>query len=208
MSRFVESIKYLKGIHFNLEHHQARLNRTHRYFYPEATEINLSEVLASSPVPNDDQLYKCRVLYAETIQDVVYEPYHPRVINQYYLAVCPDEFDYSHKTLDRTFFENARKLLKADEDYIYVQNGRITDTSFANLVFTDGEKFFTPADTLLKGTKRALYLEMGLVIEEGITVKDLERFTALFAINAMIDLENSKPFPCDKLLLSHNQLKL
>jgi 4-amino-4-deoxychorismate lyase len=208
MSRFVESIKYLNGIHFNLEYHQARLNRTCRHFYPEAMGIDLSEALASPSVPADDQLYKCRVLYADKILDIVYEPYHPRVINQYYLAVCPAEFDYSHKTVDRTFFENARKRLKDDEDYIYIQNGRITDTSFANIVLTDGEKFFTPANTLLKGTKRAFYLGNGLIIEEEIKVRDLLRFKSLIAINAMMDIESSKSFSCDKLLLSHNHLKL
>ncbi|NJK94632.1 MAG: hypothetical protein HC905_06655 [Bacteroidales bacterium] len=68
------------------------------------------------------------------------------------------------------------KKIKANEDFIYIRNGKITDTSYANLVFSDGIKLFTPANTLLEGTKRALYLKQGKIQEEEISVKDLRRF--------------------------------
>ena len=208
MYPFVESLKFIDCIHYNLEYHQARFDLTRSVHYPGTKRIKLEEVLGNCSGLLPNQLYKCRIIYGETISDVIYEPYTPRHIHQYYLLVCPNELDYSFKTTNRAFFDNARTKLNNNEDFIYVRKGLITDTSYANLVFTDGAGYFTPSCPLLKGTKRAYYLQHGLIKEEEIRVSDLSKFKSFFAINAMLDLVAAPTFSCNKLLLSHNYLKL
>lgn len=208
MSLFVESIKFVNGTFYNLSYHQARMDGTRQYYFPDCCTIPLEGILKPPSWLTNNQLYKCRVIYSENIIDIVFEQYHPRQISQYYLVNCPENFDYSHKTADRAFFDAARQKLKTGEDYIYIKNGLITDTSYANIVFTDGENYYTPAKPLLKGTKRAFYLESGSIVEAEIKVGDLRNFTGFKIINAMLDLEDIPAFSCCKLLLSHNQLKL
>lgn len=208
MSPFVESIRFLNGKHYNLAFHQARFDFTRDTHYPGTKKISLGERLVPPGGLLKDQLYKCRVIYGEEIQEVTYEPYSYRNIIQYHLVVCPDEFDYTFKLTNRSFFDEARKRLGPTEDFIYIKKGLITDTSFANLVFTDGKEYVTPSTPLLKGTRRAYYLSEGLIREEELSVKDITRFKSFFTINAMADLEPSAANSCDKLLLSHIQLKL
>ncbi|NJK94631.1 MAG: hypothetical protein HC905_06650 [Bacteroidales bacterium] len=109
MSRFVESIKYLNGLHYNLEIHQERFDKTRLKFHPEPERILLENFLKPQSDLEYNRLYKCRVLYDQEIETVLYESYQPRTIDQYYLVVCPDTFDYTYKVSDRTFFDNAQQ---------------------------------------------------------------------------------------------------
>jgi 4-amino-4-deoxychorismate lyase len=175
--------------------------------FPETEKVDLKSVLPGALL-DFDTTYKCRVLYGKEIGQVIYEPYIPRNISQYHFAVCPSDLEYSFKFASRKFFDEAKKKLLANEDYIYVRNGLITDTSYANIVFCDNENYYTPAQPLLKGTKRAHYLSEGRIKEEEIRVKDLRKFSTFFIINAMLDIGDTPVFSCDKLLLSHIHLKL
>ncbi len=208
MYPFVESVKYHNGLYFNLECHQERFDFTRMTHYPEGEKIDLKSILKvpANLIPN--QIYKCRIIYGKEVGELIYEPYAPRRIRQYYLVVCPNDLDYSYKYVNRNFFDEARKKLSPDEDFIYVHNGLITDTSYANLVFTDEKNYFTPSTPLLQGTRRALYLKEGRINEIEIKVSDLTKFRSFFIINAMLGIGETPVFSCDKLLLSHFQLKL
>lgn len=208
MYPFVESIRFANGTHCDMHYHQQRFDFTRNANFPGCNKINLSEIL-STPFGLDPQIiFKCRVIYGRDISEVSYEPYNLRPISKYYLVVCPNDFDYTYKLTDRTFFDNARNKLQPGEDFIYVKNGFITDTSYANLVFTDGDRFYTPALPLLKGTKRAKYLDEGIIVEDELRVRDLPRFKHFFIINAMLGMGDSPLFSCDKLLLSQFQPRL
>lgn len=208
MCQFVESIKYLNGKYYNLEFHQERMENTRNVFYPQNEKVVLSNILSTPDGLVHDQIYKCRVIYGGNVSDIIYEPYTQHIINQYFLTVCPNDFDYTYKLSDRSSFENFRRNLHKDEDFIYIKNGLITDTSYANIVFSDGKNLYTPASTLLKGTKRAYYLKQGTIKEEEIRVADIEKFQSFTTINAMLDLGTAPSYSCEKLLLSHSQLKL
>lgn len=208
MCQFVESIKFLDGVYHNLEYHQVRFDNTRAIYFPEEKYISLEKTLNPPAALTAGTLYKCRIIYNENITGITYEPYTPKIIKQYHLVVCPQEFDYSHKSIDRTFFMNAQKNIRDDEDFIYIQKGRVTDSSFANLVFFDGKEYYTPANPLLKGTKRNYYLHQGIIREEEIRVKDIQHFQSFCIVNAMVDLDKATPFSCNKLLLSHIHLKL
>ena len=82
-----------------------------------------------------------------------------------------------------------------EDEIIIVQNGQITDTSYSNLVFFDGEKWITPTTYLLNGTMRQSLLQTKQIIEKPIQVEDLNRFESFKLINAMMDLEESPELP-------------
>jgi 4-amino-4-deoxychorismate lyase len=75
------------------------------------------------------------------------------------------------------------------DDILIVKDGYITDTSFSNIVFFDGEKWVTPARPLLRGTMRESLLKRNLIGEENITVDDLNKIKEARLINAMLPLE-------------------
>ena len=77
------------------------------------------------------------------------------------------------------------------DDILIVRDGRITDTSFSNVVFEDaGGGLYTPDTCLLKGTRRESLLDAGIIRECPITVDDIRRFRKVLLVNAMIGLED------------------
>jgi 4-amino-4-deoxychorismate lyase len=72
------------------------------------------------------------------------------------------------------------------DDILIVKNGYITDTSFSNIVFFDGDKWVTPARPLLRGTMRESLLKTNYIEETDILVNDLKKFTIARLVNAML----------------------
>lgn len=101
------------------------------------------------------------------------------------------DIEYSFKYLDRTALDQIRSENPAFDDIIIVKNNRITDCSFANLVFYADSGWVTSNTPLLKGTKRQMYIDKQIIEERTITVSDLNLFSKARIINAMIDLEES-----------------
>ena len=71
---------------------------------------------------------------------------------------------------------------------IFVKNGLVTDSSYANLVFFDGTEWVTPTTFLLNGTCRQRLLSERKIKERIIHATDIPSFTHIGLINAMIDL--------------------
>jgi 4-amino-4-deoxychorismate lyase len=132
-------------------------------------------------------IYKCRIIYTEKVFDVTFEKYARRNIRSLKL-IYDDAIDYSYK------YENKERLLSLLEhrdhcdDILIVKKEEITDTSFSNIAFFDGHTWITPASPLLKGTKRAHLLALGLITEERLTVGDIRLFHQAALINAMLEL--------------------
>jgi 4-amino-4-deoxychorismate lyase len=104
------------------------------------------------------------------------------------IIVEANELEYSHKFTDRTALNNLTEGLNANQDIIIEKNGYITDSSYSNLALWDGENWITPKKPLLKGTKRAYYLNEKMLIERQIHLRDLGSFSKISLINAMLDL--------------------
>ena len=110
------------------------------------------------------------------------------------------EITYSHKFEDRTKFEKHLRESKADEILI-IKNGLVTDTSFTNIIFSDGTKYFTPSTPLLKGTKRARLIEEGIIQVEEIGLNDIQKFQHFYLINALLDLSEENKISIEKIIL-------
>lgn len=192
MSRFIESICILKGEIRNLTFHQNRINQTRYKLLGLMDELNVSQLFQFA----DNQRigkFKCRIVYAESIEEFQMLPYQIRRIHSVRL-VESNAIDYRFKLEDRQAFSYLKDAVNEDE-IIIVQNGQITDTSYSNLVFFDGEKWITPTTNLLNGTMRQSLLQTKQIIEKPIQVEDLNRFESFKLINAMMDLEESPELP-------------
>jgi len=184
MLRLVESIKIHDGVICNLEHHQDRMDRSVYKLTGEKNRINLSCEL-TVPAENITGLYKCRVVYWEHIELVEFLPYRLRDIRT--LKLIHADIDYSCKYEDRTALNCLFAQRGVCDDILIIKHGLVTDTSSANIAFTDGEAWFTPAKPLLHGTKRNLLITEKKLIERDITADDIKNFTHASIINAMIE---------------------
>ena len=198
MFRLIESIKVFDRKLWNIEYHNARMNKSRRELFHSVDEIDLSDLIRI-PRELSNNLFKCRVLYSEKIHDVEFHPYAIRPITKLN-AVYDDSISYDHKYEDR---RNIQKhLCRADAgEILIVKNGFITDTSYSNVVFSDFTNLFTPVTPLLKGTKRAKLLEIGRIREEEIRLTDLQKFKYVYLINALIDLDDKVHIPIENIVL-------
>jgi len=188
MSRLLESIRCENGKLQNLRFHQARMDVSFEVLFSEVNRIRLGDIRV--PGNCSEGLYKCRVTYAETLETVDFEPYQLPEINSLQL-VTDDRIDYSLKYANRS--DLARLLEKKGDcdEILIVRNGLVTDTSYSNILFFDGENWFTPASPLLRGTRRQQLLCEGKITPADIRVADFPRFEHTRLINAMIRFEDA-----------------
>ncbi len=187
--QFFETIKVKGNKLFNLNYHQERMDRTRLEILGLKVPVDLSNEIII-PKELSGQKLKCRVNYSKKIGKIEFEIYNPRRIKTLKIIIDND-IDYSYKFSDR---KKLNKLLiqKGDLDEILiVKNGLITDTSFSNIVFYDGNKFVTPSLPLLKGCMRQKLLDTGKIIEQHIRISNLKSFQSAYLINAMLDLNEA-----------------
>ena len=198
MSRLLESIKVLNKQLFNIEYHNNRMNNSRAELFNVKEQIDLNKII-SQPDDLSNDLYKCRVIYSNEIIGIDFQSYKKRKLN-YMLVVHDNEISYSHKFEDRTIFEDYLAKSKVD-DILIIKNGFVTDTSFSNVVLSDGTKYFTPAVPLLKGTKRAKLITEGIIHEEEIRLADLAKFKFVYLVNALLDLSEENRIPIERIIL-------
>ncbi|MDP3916256.1 MAG: aminotransferase class IV family protein [Bacteroidota bacterium] len=187
MSPLLESLKLKDGIVQNLNYHQDRLNRSMEELFPTVQNIDLAKEI-SIPENYKSGIFKIRVLYGQTIEKIEIEPYDFRSI-QSLKVVHHESIDYHLKFTDRQILQELFARRGDCDDIIIVKNGLVTDSFAANLLFFDGEKWFTPKTPLLKGTKRQLLIDSGIVSEKEIREADIRSYQKVGLINAMIDFE-------------------
>lgn len=200
MYPFFETIRYKNGIPESLSLHQQRVDATFRHFGVFST-IQLAEHIDAVSIKPilDGIVYKCRFKYNLSGQvDISFEPYSIKCIQTISIHDIGDH-QYPFKFSDRTWINNILTIAGTDE-VIFTQNGFIKDASYANLAFFDGKNWITPSDPLLMGTRRASLLNVQLMIESPIHIKDLEKFSFLKCINAMMLWEESPMLKLEQVL--------
>lgn len=198
MSRLVESIKVLNKKLYNIAYHNIRMNNSRAELFNVKGQIDLGKII-SLPDDLSNELYKCRVIYSQEIINIDFQRYKKKKIDCLQI-VNDNEISYSHKFEDRTKFEKHLRESKSDEILI-IKNGLVTDTSFSNVVFFDGAKYFTPSSPLLKGTKRAKLIAESIINEEEIKLKDIQKFKFIYLINALLDLNEENKIPIENIIL-------
>jgi len=122
------------------------------------------------------------------VLDVSYHKYIKREVDKIKL-VFDDEILYDKKYLNRDnidmLFENRGEC----DEILIVKNGKVTDTSIANIAFFDSKKWVTPKEPLLCGTTRERLLKNSFLVEDEIFVDDIFKYKKVALLNAMIDFD-------------------
>ena len=189
MPRLIESIKVQDGVLHNLSYHEQRMQRACAELWGQTLTFDLSKTILVPPEAHSG-LFKCRILYRQTIESVTFTPYHWQPITSLRRVYC-DHIDYAHKYENRDLLQQLAAQRGECDDVLIIKNGRVTDTSYANIAFFDGERWYTPAHPLLPGTQRQRLLDQGLLTETVITEQNLIRYRYFQVINAFHNLESA-----------------
>jgi len=184
MCRLIETIRLEEGKFGDLFYHQTRMDYAHSNFFAGSPKIELQEFLQSCPMPSIG-LHKVRLAYDKEIQSIQISHYSPREIKKLKL-VHNDTVSYLHKFEDRSELENLYSQRGECDDIIIVKKNKLTDASFANVVFKKNSQWFTPSSYLLNGTMRQQLLDQKVILEEEITIDDLFHYEKVKLINSML----------------------
>lgn len=185
MYPLIESIKLKDGAFFRLPYHQARFDRGLAQCCADRSSLDLQSLLERSDYPRHG-LYKCRLLFGAEGVSLEFQPYVMRNVRT--LALM--EVDWptrDYKSADRQHYDAAFAARGEADDVLFVRNGLLTDTSYANIAVFDGQQWKTPRMPLLFGTQRAFLLEKGLITEADIPVEFLNESPRIRLFNAMIE---------------------
>jgi 4-amino-4-deoxychorismate lyase len=185
MCLLLETIRVVDGRPQHLGYHQHRVDRSRQALFGAADLLDLSTLEIPAVPPAG--VWKWRIIYGKKICNTDIEPYEPRTINCVKL-VYNDNIDYPFKYSDRAIFAEMLALKGNCDDILVVKNGLVTDLSYANIAFYNGEEWSTPRLPLLAGTCRKRLLERGMISEADIRPGDLGGFKVASAINAMLGL--------------------
>jgi 4-amino-4-deoxychorismate lyase len=186
---FIETICLTDGQFSNLRFHNKRLNYTRYSHFREKSEWDLTQLLT---IPEDckEGLFKCRVTYGEQIEKIEFEPYQSRLVQRLRL-VNDNRIEYSFKYQNRTFLNELFSQREDADDVLIIKHGFVTDTSYANIVFWNGQQWITPDTFLLAGTQRARLLEESVILEQKIRAQDIPKYSHARLINSMLDFETT-----------------
>jgi len=177
----LETVKIENGEVFNLPYHQKRCNRSRKELFGLDEKLDLSKYITDIP---SHGLYRCRIIYGETLNTVEYLPYLPKEINS--LRIVPSTIDYHYKYLYRDDFKTLLKKNSDVDEILIEKEGLLTDTTISNIALYDGKTWYTPRNPLLKGTMRAKLIDEGFLKTRDITKEELSDYSQVALINAMI----------------------
>ena len=187
MCLLLETIKLERREFHNLSYHNARLNKSREELFGVTEPIDLDDELR---MPEDlgAERFKCRVLYAKSIKKVEFQPYEPKLITSLKL-VNGDALDYGHKYADRSALGELLLQKGLCNDILIVKDGKVTDSSYANVALYKNGIWYTPVSYLLPGTKRQQLIDSGRLHPVDIRLIDLSGYERLSLINAMLELD-------------------
>lgn len=191
MCRLVETIRSEDGRLINLEFHNERMMRTLFELFGLKKYIDLAGIV-SVPDSATRGVFKCRVEYDKEIRKTEFIRYNLKPVRS--LKVVEDNtIEYNYKFTDRRSIERLWKKRNECDDILIIKNGFITDSSYANVIFMDmSGVWYTPSTYLLPGTRRESLLRQGKIREAKIGYHDLENYTELKLINAMLGMEDTE----------------
>lgn len=190
MFPLVETIKIVDGIPQNLRYHKFRFEESYLIYFkslpekPFPFDINIPEEYQTGIV-------KLRLLYNKDSFDFEYSFYKKKVIRTL-KPVFEDNIDYPVKYTDRTELNKLLAQKEDRDDILIIKNGFVTDSSYTNIVFFDGNKWYTPSTPLLPGTARERLIDKEKIIPSPIKFNDLKYFKKFKLVNAMIDFNEAE----------------
>jgi len=198
MSLLFETIRIENGIIMHPGEHEKRMFTSRCALFGLNDPISLQQVI-TVPAEYTGGIVRCRIDYGREIENVKFTTYERKPLKRFRIVI-KDEIEYPFKFSDRSALESIRMENMDADEIILVKDGRITDTSFSNLIFLDGTEWITPSSPLLKGTCRGRLIRDGKIKERDIFLKDVALFTGFKIINAMIWPEEMDLIPIDAII--------
>ena len=180
-NNLLETIRIVNGEPLHLDYHQQRVETALKTLGFE-NRFDLKEYID----PPKNGVYRCKIIYNETALTTEYFPYQFSPINSLKL-IHYDEIDYSLKYENREMLNKLFELRGECDDILIVKNSLLTDTSKANIALYDGSKWITPSHPLLHGTTRSRLLDENKISEKILHVSDIDNFSEVAVLNAMVD---------------------
>lgn len=177
----LETIRIDEGKIINLSYHQMRFDKSREAHFRHVPPLQLSSLIDP---PKQEGVFRCRILYTDTVEDIEYLPYTPKKIEK--LKIVQSDIAYPYKYANRHAFETLLKTYPEYDDILIEKNDLITDTTIANIAFFDGEQWITPKKPLLEGTMRAKFIDKGFIHPYHVAKEDIKNFTHVALMNAMI----------------------
>ncbi|WP_424409484.1 aminotransferase class IV family protein [Pasteurella sp. PK-2025] len=184
-----ETIAIVKGEIQHLDLHQQRYAASLKHFYGNtSTKVHdLAHILDISTALKHTQhapIIRCRVDYDQHHYHVQYFPYERKTYRTFQPVMC-DDIEYRLKYADRTYLNQLLQQKGQCDEIMIIQHGKVTDCSIGNLVFRQGEQWFTPDSPLFYGTQRAWLLQQGKIQACPILLQDVAKFEEIRLINAL-----------------------
>lgn len=181
MCLLFESINITNGEVCNLPYNQLRAAK-----YSSIDLLSYINSNVNIPVAGT---HKLRITHSESgIYDHTLELYTPKRVDSLKL-ITDNDIDYHKKSTDRRCFDNLMEHKGACDDILIIKNGVVSDISFANILFLDGERWITPDTPLLEGTCRARLIAQNIVTTRRVTPNDLGLFSKFMVVNSMLDFD-------------------
>jgi 4-amino-4-deoxychorismate lyase len=180
LSLLLETIKIEDGNIKNISYHQNRFDKSRRELFGSTHKIDLLSLIKAPP----KALFRCRILYDESVKSIEYIPYKEKKIEK--LKIVPSNIEYNYKYANRDELNSLLEGLSEYDEIIIEKNGYLTDTTISNIAFYTNGKWFTPTTPLLKGTMRAKLLDDGFLHKKEIKKEDLKNYSQMALMNSMI----------------------
>lgn len=169
--------------------HQQRYEASLAKFYGEnvVKVHDLAKIIQISTAPEQTQhspIIRCRVDYNRQDYQVQYFAYQRKTYRTFQPVIC-DEIEYGLKYADRTYLNQLLQQKGDCDEIMIIKQGKVTDCSIGNLVFRQGEQWFTPDTPLLAGTQRAKLLAENKIQQCPILLEDVANFDEIRLINAL-----------------------
>lgn len=181
-----ESICINKGMVRHISWHQKRMDDAYYQYFNNKNPHDLSHAIeVPSPLLGLASV-KARASYNKSGMHITYEPYHEKSINNLKM-IFDDTISYPIKFEDRSALNLLFNQRENYDDILIIRHGMVTDSSYCNVLFSDGKSWFTSDTPLLNGTCRARLLAKGTVQEVPIHFEMIKKYTSFMLINAMMD---------------------
>lgn len=147
-------------------------------------------------------IFQCRVLYDDRKMSVEFLPYSPRQVRSLKI-VFSDDICYPYKYINRDKINRLFDMRGEADDILIVKFGKVTDSSYSNVIFRDNEgNWITPSSFLLPGTRRAGLLKSMKIEEADIAYDDITKFAEVKLINAMMGIDDTESIPLRNIIAS------
>lgn len=197
MSLLIESIKLWNGRLCHLPYHEARANASRKELLGVNVPVNWAENIVI-PESCRSGIYKCRVVFGQSIEEVTFTPYRIRKIQSLRLVFASGLL-YQHKYLERKELDDLWARRDGCDEILIVNDDLLSDAYYYNLVFQKGNRFYTPDEPILKGVRRETLLRRNKIIPEKIRTGDIMTMDKVHLINALTPLGQISVEPSDIL---------